>query len=76
MRVLRPLGRAVLFALHLAALFALLSLALTTGCTHVGGGGERHPVEALHCADCHLSRERCRCACWSGATSPQDCTDG
>ena len=85
MRPLRLLGRAVLFVVHLAALFALLTLALAagTGCTHAhraaDGGGEKHsphrPAEVFHCADCRLSRERCRCACWSGATTPQDCTD-
>lgn len=40
MRPLRLLGRAVLFALHLAALFAL-ALAAGTGCTHADGGGGR-----------------------------------
>lgn len=79
MHPLRLFARAVLFVLHLAALFALLgSLILVgSGCTHAhrvaDGGGERHPAEPFYCADCHLSRERCRCACWSGATTLQDC---
>ena len=85
MRPLRLLGRAVLFVLHLAALVTLLAsvVLVGSGCTHAhrttDGGGEmhpaRHPAEAFYCADCHLPRERCRCACWSGATTAQDCVD-
>ena len=57
--------------------FALVVLTGCAGCTHTheaaGRGGGDHPAEPFHCADCRLSRERCRCACFGGAPAPDDC---